>query len=352
MHDPVPADEPRGPVHRLVPRRARLGRRRHPQPGRLVALQLRDPRRGRALQGSRRRGAPLQDRGAGGVEAGVGDRRPGDEARLRRRAGGLPDGDRVPGVAANSEPDRAARRAARRAAARHERRQRPLPDGALELERRRPRRSGRRRDPLHRLPLRAEGERARGRPLRADGARGDRRPRDAARRPDRRDRGARPHRREPRGAARRRRRDDLAHRDRRAAASDQGAGRAREHARGGRDLRPGLRRARRGAVHRPHRDRARLARPRALPRARLLRALVRHDRRGGRERRQPARRRARRADSGEHARHDRRRLPRRRLRLRLHAHVRDRRPPRRARARLRGLPRGASSPGSRRMAPV
>ena len=77
-------------VHRLVPRRARLGRRRHPEPRRVVALQLRDPRRGRALQGPGRRGAPLQDRGARGVAAGFRDRRPGHETGLRRGARGLP----------------------------------------------------------------------------------------------------------------------------------------------------------------------------------------------------------------------------------------------------------------------
>ena len=221
--------------------------------------------------------------------------------------------------------------------------------GLSELECRRPRRSGRGRDPLHGLPLRAEGERARRRPLRADGARGDRRSRDAARRPDDRDRGARPHGREPRAASRGRRRDDLPHRDRRAAARDQGAGGDRDDARGGRDLRPRLRRARRGAVHRPDRGRARVARARALPRARLVGAGVRHDRRGGRERRQSARGRARRPDPGEHARHDRRRLPRRRLRLRLHAHVRDRRPPRRAR---RAPTRSVWRPSSPRSTPT
>ena len=41
--DPLPADEPRGPVRRLVSRRPRLGRRSRGQPGRVVALQLRDP---------------------------------------------------------------------------------------------------------------------------------------------------------------------------------------------------------------------------------------------------------------------------------------------------------------------
>ena len=45
---PLPADEQRGPVHRLVPRGARLGGRGRPQPRRVDALQLRDPRRGRA----------------------------------------------------------------------------------------------------------------------------------------------------------------------------------------------------------------------------------------------------------------------------------------------------------------
>ena len=102
----------------------------------------------------------------------------------------------------------------------------------------------------------------------------------------------------------------------------------------------------------PHRDRARLARARALPRARLLGALLRLDRRRRRERRQSARGRARRCHPRQHARHGRRRLPDRRLRLRLHANVRDGRSSGRARARLRGVPRGASSPGSTRTAPV
>ena len=63
-HRPLPADEQRGRVRRLVPRLARLGRRRDRQPGRVDALQLRDPRRARALPGPDRRGAPLEPRGA------------------------------------------------------------------------------------------------------------------------------------------------------------------------------------------------------------------------------------------------------------------------------------------------
>ena len=116
------------------------------------------------------------------------------------------------------------------------------------------------------------------------------------------------------------------------------------HARGRGNLRPGLRCARRGAVHRPHRAGAGLARPRALPRARLLGARVRHDRRRGRERRQPARRRPRRRDPCEHARHDRRRLPDRRLRVRLHAHVSR---PASCRTSSRALTRSASRRSSR-----
>ena len=80
-----------GRVRRLVPRRARLGGRGRPQPGRLVALQLRDPRRGRALHGARRRGAPLEHRGARGVEAAFRDRRAGGEADRRQGAGRLPE---------------------------------------------------------------------------------------------------------------------------------------------------------------------------------------------------------------------------------------------------------------------
>ena len=120
---------------------------------------------------------------------------------------------------------------------------------------------------------------------------------------------------------------------------------------GGRDLGRRLRRARRGALRRPHRARALLARARALPRARLLGALVRHRRCLGGERREPARRGARRRDPGEHARHDRRRLPRRRLRVGLHAHVRDRRA---ARTSSRAPTRSASrrsSPGLEAIGP-
>ena len=42
-------------------------RRRDRQPRRLVALQLRDPRRARAARGAARRGAPVEHRGARGV---------------------------------------------------------------------------------------------------------------------------------------------------------------------------------------------------------------------------------------------------------------------------------------------
>ena len=47
----------------LVPRRARLGRRRDRQSRRVVALLLRDPRRARAAAGADRRGASLEHRG-------------------------------------------------------------------------------------------------------------------------------------------------------------------------------------------------------------------------------------------------------------------------------------------------
>ncbi len=53
-------------------------------------------------------------------------------------------------------------------------------------------------------------------------------------------------------------------------------------------------------------------------------ACVRHDRRRGRERRQPACGCPRRRDPGEHARDDRRRLSHRRLRVGLHPHLCDR----------------------------
>ena len=79
---------------------------------------------------------------------------------------------------------------------------------------------------------------------------------------------------------------------------------------------------------------------------------VRHDRRRGRERRQPACGCPRRRDPGEHARHDRRRLPHRRLRVRLHPHLSR---PVTCRTSSRARTRSASkrsSPGSRRTAPA
>ena len=65
----VQADEQRGRARRLDPRGARLGRRRHRQSGRVDALQLRDPRRARAVRGADRRGASVERRRAGGVAA-------------------------------------------------------------------------------------------------------------------------------------------------------------------------------------------------------------------------------------------------------------------------------------------
>ena len=124
---------------------------------------------------------------------------------------------------AGSEQGRAPRGAPRRAAARHERRQRALPDRPPELERGRARRAGRRGDALHRLPLRAEGPGARGRPLRADRARGDRRSLDPAGRADDLDRGGRRHGRGERAAARGGVETGRPVRSRRAAARDQGA---------------------------------------------------------------------------------------------------------------------------------
>src|SRR5262245_16045087 len=95
----LPSDGQRGRVHRLVPRRARLGRRRDRQPGRVVALQLRDPRRARAVYGARGGGAPLERRRARGVAAELGDRRPRRGPRDREGPGRLPRGARVPGGA-------------------------------------------------------------------------------------------------------------------------------------------------------------------------------------------------------------------------------------------------------------
>ena len=137
-----------------------------------------------------------------------------------------------------------------------------------------------------------------------------------------------------RGAQGRRGRDRPAVGPRREAARRQGAHRDRDPEAGGCDFRRGVRRARRGALRRPNRARARLACARALPRARL--------RRSSRSTRPSPRRRTARVrmrryamrHPREHARHDRRRLPHGRLRVGLHADVRDRRSAGRARPRV------------------
>ena len=82
----VQADEQRGRVHQLDPRGARLGRRRDREPGRVDALQLRDPRRARAVRGADRRGASLERRRARGVAAQLGDLRPRRAPHHRQRA--------------------------------------------------------------------------------------------------------------------------------------------------------------------------------------------------------------------------------------------------------------------------
>ena len=87
LHRRLPADEPRGRVRRLVPRRVRLGRRRGRQPGRVDALQLGDPRRARALQ------VPVVEVHLSNIEEReewrrlLGGRRPRDEADHRQGAG-------------------------------------------------------------------------------------------------------------------------------------------------------------------------------------------------------------------------------------------------------------------------
>src|SRR5947207_5081058 len=91
----MPPDEQRGRVRRLVPRGTRLGRRRDRQPRRLDALQLRDPRRPRALRRAGRRSPPLEHRPAGGVAPQVGDLRPDRETRDRQRTGRLSRSARI-----------------------------------------------------------------------------------------------------------------------------------------------------------------------------------------------------------------------------------------------------------------
>ena len=97
LRRPLPPDEPRGRVRRVVPGARRLRRRAHRQLRRLVALQLRDPRRARAGAVPGRRGAPLGHREQGGVAATHGHRRhrgaPGDRQGPRRLQGGagIPD---------------------------------------------------------------------------------------------------------------------------------------------------------------------------------------------------------------------------------------------------------------------
>ena len=92
----------------------------------------------------------------------------------------------------------------------------------------------------------------------------------------------------------------------------------------GEDRRPRPRGADRRDVDRPLGARARLAAPRAAACARRRRAVVRLDRRVGRERRQAARPSDRQDRRPRHARHRRLGRSGRRLLQRLHAHVLDR----------------------------
>ena len=150
----------------MVPRRARLGRRRDRQPGRVDALQLRDPRRARALAGADRRGAPLERRRSARTGAGI-----SVVARRSRRSGS--SGKGRTGTARRSSSSAAPRdgrvdrlpRAPRGAAPRHEPGERPLPDAVSELECGAARRA-RARAALHRLSVRGSGARDRGRRVR------------------------------------------------------------------------------------------------------------------------------------------------------------------------------------------
>ena len=174
----------------VLPRLARLGRGRDRQPGRVEPLQLRDPRRARALRRADRRGAPLEPGGARrGVAAHLRDRAARGEADPRPR------------------PRRATARRSSSSAARvngrvdrlRERLEEPLlvsnpanvrylsglasSNAALLVEPERVR-------ALHRLPLRGDGPRDRGRRVRRrearplpDAVRAARPGRSASRRP-------------------------------------------------------------------------------------------------------------------------------------------------------------------------
>ena len=191
VHGALPADEPRGRVHRLVPRGVRVGGRRDREPRRVGALLVGDPRRARALR--RRPSSRCTSRTSTSARSGDGSRcsrtssRRGSSARGRtataRRSSSSSEGAREQDRAARAAPAGAAPR--RRAAVRARRPgERALPHRPAELELGRSRRAGRERDPLHRLPLREPRARARGRRGRGDRARahpGDRRaPRRAA----------------------------------------------------------------------------------------------------------------------------------------------------------------------------
>ena len=158
----VQADEQRRRLRQLDPRGARLGRRRHRESGRVDALQLRNPRRARAVRGPDRRSASVERRRARRVATQIGDLGPRRAPYRRQRAHGIQGGDRM----AVADPERTHRPASfvpRRAAARHDRRERALPHRLPELERGAAGRRGSR-PALHRLPLRggsAFGSRAR-----------------------------------------------------------------------------------------------------------------------------------------------------------------------------------------------
>ena len=69
-------DQPRGRVRRGAAPRRRLRRRPDPQPGRLDALRVGDPRRARDRRAARGRGPPVRPREPRGVAPHLGDRRP------------------------------------------------------------------------------------------------------------------------------------------------------------------------------------------------------------------------------------------------------------------------------------
>ena len=83
----LPADEPRGRVRRVLPRRARRRRRDRRQSRGVDALRVGHPRRPGAVRRADRRGSHLGRRQAGGVEAAVRARgRPyGEDQRQGRR---------------------------------------------------------------------------------------------------------------------------------------------------------------------------------------------------------------------------------------------------------------------------